>query len=368
MQNILNQTDIQNIKNFQPNTYNNYSRNVIKQDELLNKIKDSHNNILSKEMNLRNQQEDIKNLGNLNKYNNDMVKLAYQNRKQALQDFKEGRLGNEDPFMNFMKDPTIFPDQSINKDKPSGVDDLEALERLSQPLLKAHSPASLPNLNSAMLIENNNNLSHDHANNSIDEPIHNNPELASSLIKPTNVPRNSQASGLLKKNSIISPHLKNTQAQNPYSTFPHNNPANNPFNYNNNAPYSPYNYPNFQQPIVNVIPIPMPQNEKKSSSHSSSRGHSNKIPEEVRTMLTKQNELLQNFIEKVEKNGTLETKEDYSEKYEQKIRELEKNFDLSQELLNLRKQLYSFNEKSSKEEKKPCKRIKIIINYLFYFM
>lgn len=354
MQNILNQTDIQNIKNFQPNTYNNYARNVLKQDELLNKIKDSHNNILSKEMNLRNQQEDIKNLGNLNHYNNDMIKFAYQNRKKALQDFKEGRLGNEDPFMNFMKDPTIFPDQNLNKDKQNGVDDLEALERLSQPLLKAHSPASLPNLNSAMLIENNNNNSHDHANNPIEEPI--DPEPITSLIKPTNVPRNSAVTSLLKKNSIVSPqinspHLKNYQTQNPYSTFPHNNPPQNP--YNNHVPVSPYNYPNFQQPIVNVIPIPMPQNEKKTSSHSS-RGHSNKIPEEVKTMLTKQNELLQNFIEKVEKNGTLETKEDYSEKYEQKIRELEKNFDLSQEILNLRKQLYSFNEKSSKEEKKPC--------------
>ena len=53
-------------------------------------------------------------------------------------------------------------------------------------------------------------------------------------------------------------------------------------------------------------------------------------------MLSKQNDLLQNFIDKVERNGTLETKEDYSEKYEQNIRELE---NLSQEIMNLKKQL-----------------------------
>ena len=77
-------------------------------------------------------------------------------------------------------------------------------------------------------------------------------------------------------------------------------------------------------------------------------------------MLSKQNDLLQNFIEKVERNGTLETKEDYSEKYEQKIRELEKNFDLSQEIMNLKKQLYSFNDKKDEKKSNNCK------NYLSF--
>lgn len=358
IQNILNQTDIQNIKSIQPNTYNNYARNVLKQDELLNRIKESHSSMLNKEMILKSQLNDVKNLGQLNKLNNDMVKIAYDNRRQAFRDFK---VGKSDPFTNFLMDPTIFPQQQEPyKDQQNNLDPLGELDRLSQPLVKPNSPASglpmnnLPISSNIDIKENEDQV----------EP------LTALSLRP--LPRNSAVSPLINRLSLLSPGQKNNSPgikhySNPdYRPSPglknsqlHNQP--NP----QNPPHQSNAYPNYQngggfgfqpppvgyqQPIVNVIPIPMPQNDKRSSSVSSHKD--NKFSEEVKTMLNKQNELLQKFLDKVERNSTLETKEDYPEKYEHRIKELEKNFDLSQEVLNLRKQLYSFNsEKNIKEEK-----------------
>jgi len=341
--------------------------NVMRQDELMNKMKDAHGGILLKEMALKKQQEDIKGLGSLNKYNNDMVQMAYKSQRNALTNYKNGSSKEDDPFLNFLKDPAIFqnPGRSLNNqssdphNQNDAIDELNTLDRLSRALVQPHGPASgmeqlIPEEEPQIMEEN----------------VQNEPFSAMAQIDPQTVALrpNSKISPLIKKDSIKSQNLNSPGIKkNPSMPFVNNIPnqppnyiPNQPLNYQIPPQYLPsYQSPQYQPsyqsppPIVNVIPMPYPS--EKRSSNSSSRGNKkNKIPEEVKMMISKQNELLQNFIEKVEKNGTLETKEDYSEKYEQKIRELEKNFDLSQEILNLKKQLYTFNnEKSNKEEKKP---------------
>ena len=374
IQNILNGTDFQAIKNQQPIVYKNYMNNVMRQDELMKRMQDGHTNMFSKESDLKKKQEELNNLGNLNRYNNNMVQNAYRSQRNAIQSFKNGTTNADDPFLNFMKDPTIFQNNAPgNYNSPqlnqnNALDELQELEQLSRPLVQAHGPAS--------------GLDHIMPPEPIADPqeneqqMFNEPFSALAQMDPLSTglrPRDSlMKSPFMPKKSIISPNLNhlNRNTIHPNQLNQHHPSASNinppP---NQNQPQGPPSYqipaqsfqylPHYQAPppIVNVIPMPYPP--QKNSSHSS-REKVNKVPEEFKMMLSKQNDLLQNFIEKVERNGTLETKEDYSEKYEQKIRELEKNFDLSQEIMNLKKQLYSFNDKKDEKKSNNCK------NYLSF--
>ena len=358
IQNILGNTDFIDVQNNQPNTYNNYIRNVVKQDELLRKMKESNGGMLSKEIALKKKQEDINNLSHLNKYNNDMVNLAYKSQRKAMGGYKDGSLNQDDPFNSLLRDPTVFPKDDVlqNQNLDQDQNAMNGLNLMSKALMKPHSPGSgLENIglmDPIMPEENHERLS-----------IMPNIDPISAAMRP-----NTMLSPLLKKNSISSPQIKNVHLnlnhspylppppyQQPPPIYQHSPPIYQqpPPIYQQPPPYQPPPYQSQPPSIINVMPNPYPP----KSSHSRSDG-SGKLPEEVRVMIAKQNELLQNFIEKVEKTGTLETKEDYSEKYEQKIRELEKNFELSQEIMNLRKQMSNFNsEKSGKEEKKMRKKL-----------
>lgn len=345
IQNILYQTDFQNVKNNQPNPYNNYMQNVKKQDELLKKMQNFHGGIISKEMALKKQQEDLINLNHLNRYNNDMAQVANQSQRKAVLNYKNGNKDENDPFLNFLKDQTMFP--PTNQDIPiqNKIEDLNILNQLSQPLVSPNGPIRGP-INSPINIQNNDigsplNLPIPNEINDLSQ-MHHFHNRSASTVSPK-IPIINALSA--RKSSVISPHIK---------SLSHISPLHNPSVLNQQLQQPYQTPPNYSQPVVHVIPMPYPPQSDKRSNHSS-REKSNKIPEEVRSMLTKQNEMLQNFIEKFEKNTSLEPNDNYSEKYEMKIKELEKNFDLTQEILNLKKQMYSFNAEknnTANEEKK----------------
>ncbi len=63
-----------------PKTYENYRKNIMKQEEMQKKLENYSNSILKKEQELLQNQNANRNLALINKYNNELVKLNMKSR------------------------------------------------------------------------------------------------------------------------------------------------------------------------------------------------------------------------------------------------------------------------------------------------
>jgi hypothetical protein len=77
---ILDSLKMNEILDNNPKTYENYRKNIMKQEEMQKKLENYSNSILKKEQELLQNQNANRNLALINKYNNELVKLNMKSR------------------------------------------------------------------------------------------------------------------------------------------------------------------------------------------------------------------------------------------------------------------------------------------------
>ena len=280
---ILDDMNLNEINKYDPRAYENYKRNIIKQDELHTKIDNYSSSVLLKERNLLKNQNNLYNLAILNKYNNEMAKMNIRNKTLNRNSNNYNRNNNYNDINHLSNKPeNNYIDQKIKN-----VDNYNNSENQTK--------------------KNNNNKA---------GILNTNPDPIDNMLNDPHI---------FQDNYTEKYKINISESSNPSIIIDNNN------NYNNEI-----NVSQQREIIKNYI-------KRSSSLHNNKKWENTPIiidfkekrNHQILEQLEKQNEILANFYANIEnKQKTNEVN------YEQEYETLEKDYQLKNELGKLKNEVF----------------------------